>query len=145
MLKKIAAVAAAAALALTMAGCSAGGSGGQTAQEEKAPLSLDGKWKQVNSADDETWMAAEIEDDVIAVDWVSDNGDTKSVYWVGSYEQPNTTEDAYDFTSIRDAEATDTALMASTADDKDFSYKNGVLSFELTALGTTTVVKMELE
>lgn len=148
---KIAAIATSAALALTLAGCASdGGStdgGQQPAQaEQKAKLSLDGKWKQTNSNDPENaWMAATIEGDTITVNWVSDGGDTESIFWVGSYEAPDTTDDAYDFTSTRDAAATDNALLASTDDTKDFSYSNGVLSYKVTMMGTSTTVKLERE
>lgn len=157
-MKKIATVmttaAAAGVLALSLAGCASqeapAGSEQQPpaqeqpkAEEPKAPLSLEGDWKQSNSKAEDAWMEAEIADGAISIDWVSDNGDTKSVYWVGTFPAPDTTEDAYDFASERDKAATDAALMASTADTKEFEYKDGVLSCEVSALGTTTVVKFE--
>lgn len=152
-MKKIATVmtaaAAAGVLALSLAGCAsqeapAGSEQQPPAQEQpKAPLSLEGDWRQSNSNADDAWMEAEIADGAISIDWVSDNGDTKSVYWVGTFPAPDTTEDAYDFTSERDKAATDAALMASTADTKEFEYRDGVLSCEVSALGTTTVVRFE--
>lgn len=106
---------------------------------------LTGTWKQTNSNDDESWMEAVIEDDTISVDWVMEGGDSQSIYWVGTYEAPGEEISEYTFTSERDAEATDTALLASTADTKDFNYEDGELYFELEMMGTTETIRMELE
>ena len=48
------------------------------------PADLTGTWKQTNSGSTDSWMEAEITADTITVQWVSDNGDTKSLYWKGS-------------------------------------------------------------
>ena len=45
--------------------------------------------KQTNSGSTDSWMEAEITADTITVQWVSDNGDTKSLYWKGSYNAPD--------------------------------------------------------
>ncbi len=114
-------------------------------QEQKALLSLDGKWKQSNSSSEDTYMEATIEDDVITINWVMDNGKTESIYWVGSFPKPDTTDDSYDFTSERDKEKTESALLASMDDTKDFSYSNGVLSYKASMMGTTTTVELSRE
>ena len=140
------------ALAMTLAGCASGGSGSsdegqQSVQaEQKAKLSLDGKWKQTNSNNpNDSWMEATIDGSTISVNWVTSGGSAKSVYWIGSYDAPETTEDAYSFTSKRNASATDGALLASTDDAKEFSYSGGVLSYDVTMMGTTTTVTLERE
>lgn len=107
------------------------------------PLSLSGKWKQSNSKAEDAWQAITIKKGVIQIWWVSDGGDTRSVYWVGSYVNPKASEDAYEWTSKRDKKKTDSALLASTARTKKFTYANGVLSYEVTMLGTTTTVKAQ--
>ena len=53
------------------------------------PADLTGTWKQTNSGSDDSWMEAEITADTITIQWVSDNGDTKSLYWKGSYNAPD--------------------------------------------------------
>lgn len=106
-------------------------------------LSLSGKWKQSNSKAEDAWQAITIKKGVIQIWWVSDGGDTRSVYWVGSYVTPEASEDAYEWTSKRDKKKTDSALLASTARTKKFTYANGVLSYEVTMLGTTTTVKAQ--
>lgn len=72
-----------------------------------------------------------------------ESGKTKAVYWVGTFASPKTGNEPYTFSSRRDAKATDNALMASSDDSKEFTYENGVLSYEVTALGVTTTVTLE--
>ena len=146
--RKIAAIGCGGALALTLAGCSGGSTeqepAASTAQEEQAqPLDLTGSWKQVNKSSEDSWQEAVIEDDTITINWVSDGGDTKSLYWAGTYEAPTDDTESYSWVSENDTSKTDKSLLASTAETKDFKYDNGVLSYEATAMGTTTTVKME--
>ena len=56
--------------------------------EEKQPADLTGDWKQVNSSSDDSYQQATISGDTIEIYWVSDNGDSKSLYWAGSFEAP---------------------------------------------------------
>ena len=90
-------------------------------------------------------MDAEITGDTITVNWVSNGGDTKSIYWVGTYEAPTNPGDLWSWESSRDKEQTDGALLASTNDTKVFDWQDGELSFEASAMGTTTTVRMEKE
>lgn len=145
--RKIAAIGCGCALALTLAGC--GGSTEQetdasSVQEEQAqPLDLTGSWKQVNKNSEDSWQEAVIDDGAITINWVSNGGDTKSLYWAGTYEAPTSDTESYSWVSENDTSQTDKSLLASTAETKDFKYDNGVLSYEATAMGTTTTVKME--
>lgn len=146
-MRKIAAVGCGCALALTLAGC--GGATEQDTddsgvQEEQAqPLDLTGSWKQVNKNSEDSWQEAVIDDGAITINWVSNGGDTKSLYWAGTYEAPTSDTESYSWVSENDTSQTDKALLASTSETKDFKYDNGVLSYEATAMGTTTTVKME--
>ena len=145
-MKKIIAVVLACAFALCLAGCSSGSSssGGASASSSSAPaepLSLDGTWKQTNSNSESSWQEAVIEGNTITVNWVST--DSKSLYWAGSYDAPTTTDDKYSWTSVNDKEQTSRAMLASGADTKEFSYENGVLSYEASAMGSTVTVKLE--
>lgn len=105
------------------------------------PADLTGTWKQTNSGSTDSWMEAEITADTITVQWVSDNGDTKSLYWKGSYNAPDKAGD-WKWTSQGDTAAMQASLLGSQDATKDFTYTkaNGV-SWETTAMGTTTVVK----
>ena len=100
-----------------------------------------GTWKQTNSGSTDSWMEAEITADTITVQWVSDNGDTKSLYWKGSYNAPDKAGD-WKWTSQGDTAAMQASLLGSQDATKDFTYtKADGVSWETTAMGTTTVVK----
>ena len=67
--------------------------------------------------------------------------DTKSLYWKGTYQAPAAAGD-WKWTSQDDTETMASALLASQDATKDFTYtKADGVSWETTAVGTTTVVK----
>ena len=115
----------------------------ETPKEEAKPVDLTGDWKQTNSASPDNYQAATIDGDVITINWVDETTDSKSIYWVGTFVAPDEPGDTYSWTSDRDVAATDSALLASTDDSKEFTYEAGVLSYEASALGTTTTLKLE--
>ncbi len=143
----------AAALTLTFAGCSSDSTSTQVNSEPVTTIAsvepvkpipdLTGDWKQTNSQSPDSYQQATITADVISVDWVSDNGDTTSIYWIGTFTPPADVAEPYVWTSDRDKEATDMAILASTDDTKEFTYEDGVISYSVSALGTTTKVKLE--
>ena len=49
-------------------------------EEKKEPLNLTGTWK--SDENEGTLMEATISDNVISIDWVTDEGKTKATYWV---------------------------------------------------------------
>ena len=118
----------------------------EVSQEEtekvKEPVDLTGTWKSEDN--DGSWMEATINDNTISIDWVSDNGDTKSIYWVGSYTAPTEYSDEYTWTSTNDKEQTASALLASPDDTKDFTYSDSdkELSYQVSMMGTTTTMRM---
>lgn len=111
--------------------------------EPATPPDLTGEWKQINSNSDDAWQAATITGDTITINWVSDGGDTKSLYWAGTFTAPTTADEPYSWDSANDKEQTSKALLASGDETKTFTYANGQLSYEASALGTTVTVKME--
>lgn len=142
------------AVALALTGCSGTGPAspaGESKAAEEAPApeeapqapDLTGAWKQSNPNSEDTYQQATIAADTITVEWVMDGGDTTSIYWVGTYEGPVDATEPFTWTSKRDAAATDSALMASTDDTKDFTYEGDTVSYKVTALGTTMTVKMQ--
>jgi len=155
----LASVALVAALGLT--GCSGSGSpdssnadsnagsssapSAEATPEAAAAPDLAGTWKQTNSGSDDAYQAAVITGDTITVNWVSDGGDTESVYWVGTFTPPTDDASPYTWTSTRDAAATDSAMLASTDDSKDFTFEEGEVSYKASAMGTTTTVRLEKE
>ena len=68
---------------------------------------------------------------------MADGGDTKSLYWAGSYVAPNDNTEPYTWDSENDKEKTGSALLASSDDIKAFTYENGELTYSASALGTT--------
>lgn len=145
--KLIALIALATSLALT--GCGGNGTtptgsadAKPTEEEPQAP-DLIGVWKQGNSASDDAYQQATITAETITVEWVSDGGDTTSIYWVGTFEAPTEANESYTWTSQRDAGATDSAILASTDDNKEFTHAGDIISYKVSAFGTTTTVKLQ--
>ncbi|WP_253205444.1 hypothetical protein [Clostridium estertheticum] len=154
-MKKLAIITFCVALLITLfTGCSStstsSGKGDDTSAKsteskipEKQIPDLTGEWKQSNSKSDDDYQAATISGDTIEIYWVSDNGDTKSLYWAGSFVAPTTANEPYIWTSKNDRSKTKSAMLASSDDTKIMTYQNGVLSYEASAMGTTTKVKLE--
>jgi activator of HSP90 ATPase len=147
MKKLITLIAVATALALT--GCSGTDATSPGAAEshssEAAPQipDLSGAWKQSNSASADSYQQATITADTISIEWVADGGDTTSIYWVGSFDAPVDATEPYTWTSQRDVAATESALLASSDDTKEFTYKGDTVSYKVSALGTTTTVNLK--
>lgn len=108
-----------------------------------APLDLTGTWEATDSASEDSGMEAVIEGDSITVYWTNEGEETKALYWAGSCIAPTEATDTYSWDSENDTEQTSTALLAASGDTKTFSYQDGVLSFDVTALGVTKTVTME--
>lgn len=107
------------------------------------PPDLVGEWEQTNSNTDDTWQSATIKGDTIEVYWVSDGGDTKALYWAGTFDAPPTADEPYTWESVNDKEQTDMAILASGDDTKSFTYQGGVISYEVSAMGVTQTVNLE--
>lgn len=128
---------------------SGGGSSDATTAPEKTqappvePLDLTGEWKQTNSNSADAWQAATITADRIEIDWVNETESTTAIYWAGTYVPPAEDTESYSWESQADAAALENALLASQDSTKAFTYENGVLSYELTAMGVTMTVQME--
>ncbi|MCT1364031.1 MULTISPECIES: hypothetical protein [unclassified Microbacterium] len=126
-----------AALVLTACSTTDASSGLDASSVQPAqPANLVGDW---TAEGDNVSHIATITEDTISVDWFNDEDDSRSVYWVGTYEAPTEAGD-FAWESARDEEATASALLASQDDTKTFNYEDGKLSFEVTALGTTKTV-----
>lgn len=146
MKKKLLALLLISTLAISMSACGSNSKtenedSKSTSEEKKEPLDLTGTWKSENN--DGSWMEANIADGVITINWVSDNGESKSIYWIGTYIAPEEYTEEYSWTSDRDKEQTDSALLASTDDTKEFSYSNNEITYEASAMGTTKTMHLE--
>ena len=98
-------------------------------------LDLTGNWEEKDKGD--SYQAGYIKDGEIVIYWVSDGGDTKSLYWAGSYIAPTDNAEPYTWNSENDKEKTGSALLASGDDTKKFTYENGEITYKASALGTT--------
>lgn len=136
------------AASLTFAGCgNSGGNGGSTPaaselEPKPEPLDLTGTWIAKGESED-SWQEIVIEGDAMTVNWVSDNGDTKALYWAGTYTAPVEATDTWEWASQNDIEQTQNALMASGDETKVFSYADGQISYDVTALGVTKTLHAE--
>lgn len=152
MKKLLAPVALAAVLALTGCGAAdtpstgAAGTKGAEATEtaETAPQipDLTGVWKSAVSESGDSYQQATITADTLTVDWVSDGGDTTSIFWIGTFVAPVDDTEPYMWTSQRDVEATQSALLASTEDAKEFTYEDGAIKYQVSMMGTSKIVKL---
>ena len=112
-----------------------------TAKEEvKEPTDLTGTW--ASEENDGSYQEAIITENTIEVNWVSDGGKTKSIYWIGSYDAPTDSTDKYTWSSERDKEKTDSALLASQDDTKSFTYEDKKISYEVSVMGTTSTMEL---
>jgi hypothetical protein len=145
--KSIAFIGLVAALALT--GCGGTATTSPSAAESKATLEapkapvLTGAWKQSNSKSEKSYQQATITGGKMTIEWVTDGGDTTSIYWVGTFAGPTNASEPYTWTSKRDVAATKSALLASTDDTKEFKYEGGTISYKVSMLGTTTTVNLK--
>ncbi len=114
----------------------------ETAKEEekKEPTDLTGTWKSEDN--NGSWQEATITDSTIEINWVSDGGKTKTLYWSGTYSEPTEKTDNYAWTSENNKEKTDAALMASGDNTKEFTFKDDIISYEASALGTTKTMEL---
>lgn len=148
MKKLIALIALAAVLALTGCGgastAPAGTANSKAAEEApKKAADLTGAWKQSNPNSEKSYQQATITADNMTVEWVTDGGSTTSIYWVGTFTAPTNATEPYTWTSQRDVEATRGALLASSDDTKEFTYKDGTISYKVSAMGATTTVNLK--
>lgn len=103
------------------------------ATEPVKPLDLTGLWVQEDSED--SYMAATIQDDTVAVFLVLEDDDTPWTYWIGTYDAPTDDIDTYNWISKSTFDGS--GLFASTADTKNFAYTDGKLQCEVQLQGET--------
>lgn len=146
-------------VAISMVGCSSGkvNEGDKTEQvasessitqeesssekvESAEPLDLTGLWVQ-EDAENDSYMAAEIrEDGKIGIFFVLKENDTPQTYWVGTYDAPADSVDEYSW--ISENTFGGISLLASSADTKEFTYKDGKITYEVTVKGNSRDVNL---
>lgn len=141
MKKKLLSLMLVAVVAIGLTACGGSGSSEDTASNE--PLDLTGTWTQTNRNSEDMYQEATISKDAMEIYWVSDNGETKDLYWAGTFTAPTEATDECSWTSENDTEKTEMALLASTGATKEFTYKDGEITYEVSAMGSTTTVTLE--
>ncbi len=103
-------------------------------------MDLTGTW--TSDPTDGSWVEAVIDDatDTITIRCLSDDGDTSTTYWVGTYDPPGDEESTYQWKSERE-EAPD-ADMSSSDDAMEISYSDDALHFEMTQNGEKKSVEL---
>ncbi len=105
------------------------------------PLDLTGLWVQDGKADNETRMVATIlEDGFIGVFFVFDDDPDPWTYWVGTYEAPSGNQDKFTWTSENTYGGN--GWLSSSDSTKDFSYKNGKITYKVTIDGDSIMVDL---
>lgn len=113
------------------------------APETPAPApDLTGEWEQSNKSSDTSYHAATITADAIQIYWINTEKETKALYWAGSFTPPADAS-PYTWESVNDTEQTAHALLASRDESKTFSYADGEISYEASAMGVTKTVRLQ--
>ncbi len=100
------------------------------------PVAMDGRWHQTNGTD-ALYMAADVEHGVINIELTI--GSMTGVYWNGSFDTDQMAGESFIVTSQSNKPDD---LFASHNAEKQFTYDNGVLSYQFTIRGTTQTVKL---
>lgn len=119
----------------TLASC--GSSHGASVSTQ--PVSLVGEWHQVNP-NPSGWMTASITGESIQVDL--QGRDSSSIFWMGTFDTHKRSTSKYKIVSLGDQDAMRYKIAASNEKQKTFTYDHGVLSFEFSALGSSTTIHM---
>lgn len=105
------------------------------------PLDLAGLWIQEDKDDRESYMVADIRDEgKIGVFFIMENDEQPWTYWVGTYEKPSNEVEEYSWVSENTYAGN--GMLASSAETKEFSYKNGKISYSVTIQGETGTVTL---
>ncbi|RKJ38496.1 zinc ribbon domain-containing protein [Acutalibacter sp. 1XD8-33] len=106
-------------------------------------VSLDGQWKQINSSSETSYQAAIVSGSTLEIYWINEEDSSRSLYWAGTVTLPENGETEFTWESKNDKEKTKAAILASPDDTKTFAYKDGIISYEVSAMGTTATVHLE--
>jgi hypothetical protein len=135
------------AIPLALVGCASStqsaGSGSPSTSAAAAPAptipDLTGNWAEVADASaspSSTTQTAVIMGNTIEITWHNTDG-TTALYWAGSFTAPTTPGNTYEWDSANDTTKTESAILASSDPTKHFTYKDGKLSYPVSALGVT--------
>ena len=112
-------------------------------RNQTVPPNLTGQWKETVGDHVDSFHGVYISDHTIEIYWVSDGGKSRTLYWAGTFDPPTDGQEPYTWTSQNDTRRTSAALLAAGDSTKDFTYKNGKISYPASVLGVTTEIQVE--
>ncbi len=139
-MKKLLAIFLVTIMSLMLASCSS-----NTPDVPDEPPVLLGNWEQINSKSSESYHIAVVTDTEIEIYWYNETDDTKALYWSGSFKSPTSADEPYSWDSKNNKQKTDNALLASSDPTKTFTYENGQIKYEASAMGATQTIKLEMK
>lgn len=111
-------------------------------RDTTVPPDLIGEWREANGSED-AYHGIRVFGRTIEVYWISDGGNNKTLYWAGTFDPPADGKEPYTWVSQNDTNRTSAAVLASGDSVKEFSYRNGKLSYSASVLGVTQTIEAE--
>lgn len=109
----------------------------------QSTVDLTGGWQQINSTNSNNYQIAKITNNTIEIYWYDKTNNIASLYWAGSFTAPTNFQKSHSWISENDAIKTDAAFLASRDETKTFTYQDGQISYEVSALGMTQTFILE--
>lgn len=117
-------------LVLTLTAC-----GGTNSE----PVSLSGNWETAPIEEGETlFMSAVIKNNIMTIDFNDEDG--RMLYWKGTVPELVSPDET--FVSEGDVEEMEFALLASTLEEKEFTYEGGQITFDWEIMGVSRTMKL---
>lgn len=121
---------------MLITGCSGQNAGPESSDNrESDSIDLTGVWAETER--NSTWMEASVVDDTITIEWVSNDGKERNIYWVGSFTTEVPAGSPQQIVSERNTYATDSEMLASSEATKTFTVDGEQISYSVSALGNS--------
>lgn len=137
MKQKIAALLLAALLPVLLASCGEG-----RGKEPKPAPDLVGEWKQAGNPVN-YYQIATITEDHMELYWFVVQDSSTHLYWTGSFTPPETGDEPYVWTSVNDLEDPYHEPWALRNETKNFTYKDGKITYNVDQGHLRTGVTLE--
>lgn len=111
-------------------------------RDTTVPPDLIGEWREANGSED-AYHGIRVFGRTIEIYWISDGGNNRTLYWAGTFEPPADGAEPYTWVSQNDTSRTSAAVLASGDSVKEFTYRNGRLSYSASILGVTQTIEAE--
>lgn len=111
-------------------------------RDTSVPPDLIGEWREANGSAD-AYHGIRVFGRTIEIYWISDGGNNKTLYWAGTFDPPADGKEPYTWVSQNDTNRTSAAVLASGDSVKEFTYRNGKLSYSASVLGVTQTIEAE--